>query len=90
MTLIKNLFVKHNKTLVLEDIESENITITDIKNIIYKRLNIIGKDRDHVRLLFNGKVLDDEKYLQSYKIENYSTIHLFFAMYPNRVKINIE
>ncbi len=89
MTLLKNLFVKHTKTIVLENIESENTTITDMKNILYERLNIVGQDRDHVRLLYNGKVLDDEKYLHSYNVEDYSTIHLFFAMYPNRVKINM-
>ncbi len=54
MTLLKNLFVKHTKTIVLENIESENTTITDMKNILYERLNIVGQDRDHVRLLYNG------------------------------------
>lgn len=88
MTIIENLFVKQSKTIIFYDIDSEKLTVSDLKYMIYDRFNIIGKDQDHLRLLFNGKILDDEKYLANYNIENYSTVHIFYAMYPNKIKFN--
>ena len=61
--IIKNLKqVPHNV-----EVSSDEITVKDLKKEIEKAH---GFDADHLKLLYNGVVLDDTKTLKSYEIKD--------------------
>ena len=47
--------------------------ISELKSEIFKKVRIHSNNQ---KLIFQGKVLDNNKYISDYKIENYDVIHL--------------
>jgi hypothetical protein len=66
------IFVKANKTYVID----ENInTVNDVKEAIHKKLDL---KTNNYYLVANGKILDNNKNISDYKIDNYTTIYINF------------
>ncbi len=77
--LLKNLFVKNEKTITFHDIDT-SITVHEFKTLVLHKLgwkeNILGR----IRLIFASKILDDEKCLEDYCLDNDSTIMLYMSL----------
>lgn len=67
------IFVKANKTYIIE--ADYNTSINYIKDTINKKLEL---KTNNYYLLANGKILENNKYITDYKIDNFTTIHLHF------------
>lgn len=79
MMLLKNLFVKHEKTITFHDIDT-NISVYQLKILILQKLGWTENILDRIRLIYSSKILDDNKCLKDYSLENESTIMLYMSL----------
>ncbi len=77
--ILKNLFVKNEKTLTFHDINT-NISVNELKIMILEKLGWSENVLARIRLIYSSKILDNDKLLQDYGLENDSTIMLYMSL----------
>jgi len=71
------IFVKAHKTYIIE--AEKDTLINDIKNTINNKLKL---QTNNYYLIANGKVLENNKFVEDYKIDNFTTIYIYFRPTP--------
>ncbi|XP_051975577.1 uncharacterized protein LOC127638193 [Xyrauchen texanus] len=80
------IYLKINKdtiktiTLATSDEEIGKATVRDVKKKALCHFPGVGTDISRLRLIYNGTDLEDEKTLESYKIENLSVLQAVLKM----------
>ena len=86
--IIKNIFIKFTEgTKVYNEIDSK-ITIHEFINKIAELRNINENIRGNIRLSYCGKILEYDKTLEEYKVENESTFLFWYSMSKRKVDIS--
>lgn len=75
---LKNLFVKHEKTLTFHNIDNR-LSVYELKILILQKLGFEENILERIRLIYSSKILDDDKYLEDYCLDNDSTIMLYIS-----------
>jgi len=67
------IFVKANKTYIIE--ENDNISVNELKKSIQQKLDL---KTNNYYLVANAKILENNKNISEYKIDNFTTIYVNF------------